>query len=280
MATSTAPEEVDEATRRQAWADYYKKLEEYNASSNAYAQQQQQQQQQQQAHAAQWAAYHQANAGQSQAHAATGYNSYSAYYQPSSYTGGCVQQAGHVIGGSGAAPQAMRPNAYQQPQQHRPQNQYQQPAAAAQKGVGMSAVQLNMQASLQAAAAHVEAKVRSQQYSAAAAGAAAVARLPQAQVPKVQFNMAGRGAGCSSSAASPFGSSRTASLPTQSTPAPAPAASGDPWPASLRAWVERAFAQCKSDLERGVVGEHDPPPPLFVLSLSSYSPAAVLRAHA
>ncbi|EOD28388.1 hypothetical protein EMIHUDRAFT_449967 [Emiliania huxleyi CCMP1516] len=120
----------------------------------------------------------------------------------------------------------------------------------------MSAVQLNMQASLQAAAAHVEAKVRSQQYSAAAAGAAAVARLPQAQVPKVQFNMAGRGAGCSSSAASPFGSSRTASLPTQSTPAPAPAASGDPWPASLRAWVERAFAQCKSDLERGVVGEH------------------------
>ena len=41
MATSTAPEEVDEATRRQAWADYYKKLEEYNASSNAYAQQQQ-----------------------------------------------------------------------------------------------------------------------------------------------------------------------------------------------------------------------------------------------
>lgn len=128
------------------------------------------------------------------------------------------------------------------------------------KGGGVMSSPVSVQASIAAAAAQTAAKIRACQESASAAGGAA---SPASFVPRSAQALAQTGSnatygltpirttGLSSTTPGPRSCS---SLPSPAAPSPARPDSGQ-WPAAMRDWIERSFAQCDNDVLRKIVEE-------------------------
>jgi hypothetical protein len=129
----------------------------------------------------------------------------------------------------------------------------------AHKGVGVVSAPVSVQASIVAAAAQAAAKIRACQESASAGAACASSLVPRSAqasqtftpaVDKLKYGLTPiRTTGLHSTTAVPGSCS---SLPSPAAPSPARPEPGQ-WPAAMRDWIERSFAQCDSDAERKTV---------------------------